>query len=509
MMDLSECWEKIPIWSEKEDKRYLFSWDEIPGNDSMKLIEFLEEEFSIDWVRATKIEKIDSGKTIRFINENNSIFLKYNDEQTTVKIEINDGRIYEIIAKIENDKIKVYDKSSFIFFDEFTRERIPVTRIEHWRDFVKLVDSSLFNRADTHLIFRGHRRWDWQLSPTLGRAPYSKDGKVTKKKANKMHAFFRHAVRGRLSDPSLVDETNWDELWAVGQHYGLKTPLIDWTHSPYVALFFAFNEQDPSYESIDDNTYRAIYVLNKSFVESEDCSNINVLEPKRDDHGRLVNQAGLFTVCYDETIENQLQASLNDKEELVNADEYSLPALFAAYICKIYIKNEYQPECIKHLRKMNVHHASLFPDIIGASDYCNLIMANWIEDQEIDEQSFIDAESEIESTVDVVAATLISKSDIHEQETETIKKILRLHISDEDMESGRISILAKDLASEIKKHQYTDWQDRDNVKAKLRIIVRNLLRKEKYPESARDIVISNILNIDELKEDTQQEIRDE
>lgn len=400
------------------------------------------------------------------------------------------------------------DKISFIFLDEFTKERIPVTRIEHWKDFIKLVDSNLFERDNTELIFRGHRRWDWQLSPTLGRKPYSENGKVTKEKANKMHELFRQAVRGRLSDPSFVDESNWNELWAVGQHYGLKTPLIDWTHSPYVALFFAFNEQDPPNESID-NTYRAIYVLNKSFVKSEECPEIKVFEPTRDDHGRLVNQAGLFTICYDETIENQLHASLKDKEELVNADEDSLPALFATYICKIYIKNELQSECIKHLRKMNVHHASLFPDLIGASEYCNVTMFDWNEDQQIDEQPFIDAESEMESTVDVVTAKLTSKWNISEQEIATIKEMLRLPISDETMENGIISMLAKDLASEIKKHQYTDWQDRDSVKAKLRIIVRNLLRKAKYPESARDIVISNILNIDELKKDTQQEITDE
>ena len=408
------------------------------------------------------------------------------------------------------EKIPVWseneDENNFIFFDEFTKERIPVTRIENWRDFFKLVDSSLFNRADTQLIFRGHRRWDWQLSPTLGREPYSNDGKVTIEKAEKVHALFRQAVRGRLSDSSLVEDE--DELWAVGQHYGLKTPLIDWTHSPYVALFFAFNEQDPSNESVK-NTYRAIYVLNKSFVESEVHPEIRVLEPKRDDHGRLVNQAGLFTVCYDETIENQLQASLKDKEELVNADEDSLPALFAAYICKIYIKNELQSECIKHLRKMNVHHASLFPDLIGASEYCNLIMADWNEDQEIDEQSFTGAEPEIKSTDDVDFVKSTYKLDVSEQEIATIEEMLRFPISDSHMESGTVSMLAKDLASEIKKHQYTDWQDRDSVKAELRIIARNLLRKAKYPESERDIVISNILNCDELKTDARQEIIDE
>ncbi|NJL08127.1 MAG: hypothetical protein HC900_07565, partial [Methylacidiphilales bacterium] len=47
--------------------------------------------------------------------------------------------------------------------------RMPVTRLESWRDFTDLLESDFFNRSGVQLVFRGHRRFDWSLMPTLGR----------------------------------------------------------------------------------------------------------------------------------------------------------------------------------------------------------------------------------------------------------------------------------------------------------------------------------------------------
>lgn len=50
-------------------------------------------------------------------------------------------------------------------------------------------------------------------------------------------------------------------------------------YSPYVALFFAFHKDDSKEEAA--NPYRAVYVLNKSFLTAhEDETGIRLWEPR-------------------------------------------------------------------------------------------------------------------------------------------------------------------------------------------------------------------------------------
>lgn len=378
--------------------------------------------------------------------------------------------------------------------------RIPVTRLESWRHFTDLLESDFFNRHGVQLVFRGHRRFDWSLMPTLGRL--TTNGIVTEELAQAQLARFKRAVRGRLSDAAMVDED--DELWSVGQHHGLMTPLLDWTYSPYVALFFAFHKDDIKEEAA--NPYRAVYVLNKSFLfEHEDETGIRVWEPRKDDHGRLVNQAGLFTFSpTDATIENKLATVLADDElfedeELRSASEDEQPDILAKYICKIYIRNEERDACLRHLRRMNVHHASLFPDLLGASEYCNIItteaeMAAAVlqrgKHHEVTIIENVAATDQVESQGTpsaAIAATLSS-----------IEDVLRMPAGAEQVEPGRIALMAEELASSIAKNKVVDWETREAVQARLRNVVRVVLRRYGYPQALREQVAEQVLALAKL-----------
>ncbi len=83
----------------RKNHKKLFSWDEIPGNDDGKLIEFITQKFSIDWLRTAKIEKIDNSNIITVTSGENFLSLKLNDEENNVILKIDDGTTFELNAR--------------------------------------------------------------------------------------------------------------------------------------------------------------------------------------------------------------------------------------------------------------------------------------------------------------------------------------------------------------------------------------------------------------------------
>ncbi|RKX42294.1 MAG: hypothetical protein DRP64_10095 [Verrucomicrobia bacterium] len=302
-------------------------------------------------------------------------------------------------------------------------------------------------------------------------------------------------------------------------------------------MFFDFAGEDATSES--DNAYRAIYVLNKTFVGDDDlCPDIRLLEPRKDDHGRLVNQAGLFTFSpYGATIENNLTDILSDDdfpdEDLKNAamhleseenadQEASGDAeseVLARYICKIYIKNEEREGCLRHLRRMNVHHASLFPDLIGASEYCNLLMAD-----ESSPETGIEIIEELESPTPEQPATpedgtkqpgMVEfipnpKIDAGNKkwpvQRDDVMKVVSSFIHPKQMKPGMMIFMSQEIAAEIQRNATIDWEKRDTVLARMRNSVRVILRKRGCPYDLREKIVDGVIELIHRKEAPKSDI---
>jgi hypothetical protein len=86
---------------------YLFNWENVPGKDNGKLVEYLEQKYGVDWIRTAKIEKINNNE-IKIFTEKNFLSLKINNENTKVTLIINDIKTDEFIVKTENSKLNIY-----------------------------------------------------------------------------------------------------------------------------------------------------------------------------------------------------------------------------------------------------------------------------------------------------------------------------------------------------------------------------------------------------------------
>lgn len=91
---------------------FLFSWDSVPGNDSVRLLRFLTDNLNVNWAANADISKYDDGKTILISMDENSaeIVIDGNKERATLKL--SDGRIRNLKIKTENDKLNIYDKTA-------------------------------------------------------------------------------------------------------------------------------------------------------------------------------------------------------------------------------------------------------------------------------------------------------------------------------------------------------------------------------------------------------------
>jgi len=245
-------------------------------------------------------------------------------------------------------------------------------RLDSWSHFFDFLEAEVFQPSSSpkhSYIWRGQRHKDWTLSSsidrqlgTLGLLSLRADD-LDRILADHLESF-KYATRGRRGPtPASLLENDW---WALGQHFGLATPLLDWTRSPFAAAYFAFElNSDPTdcrvVYGLDQN---AVKLRNEDLLEGESLEKgrppvIEFIDPMSDENQRLVSQGGLFTRA-------PVGISI---EEWVSKEFRGSPA---NVLLKIEIPDRDRLTCLRTLERMNINHLSLFPDLSGASRYTNL-----------------------------------------------------------------------------------------------------------------------------------------
>lgn len=250
----------------------------------------------------------------------------------------------------------------WLIADDRSGDGITTYRLQSWTDFTPFLEREIFSRDLQHrYVWRGQRSADWSLSTSLDRLFERLDPPNPEEAATGHLDTFRYAIRGRRgANPAKLCD---DDLWAIGQHYGLATPLLDWTRSPYAAAYFAFEATGS-----DDLSHRAIVALDRTAVERQNAllesnqAKLQFIDPLIDENPRLVSQGGLFTKA---PIGTPVERWVQQMFEAVNEPPV---------IIRLELPNTERGDCLRALSYMNLSHASLFPDIVGASIAANIAL---------------------------------------------------------------------------------------------------------------------------------------
>jgi hypothetical protein len=113
--------------------------------------------------------------------------------------------------------------------------------VKSLKDALDTLESLALGNGD--IVFRGHSNPDWPICSTLSRhTPIPHRSWDTL-----IDDMLEHFATNLRSIGALPDEIIRGRRARLeyGRHYGVPSPLIDFSLSPYVALFFAFNETRP------------------------------------------------------------------------------------------------------------------------------------------------------------------------------------------------------------------------------------------------------------------------
>lgn len=185
-----------------------------------------------------------------------------------------------------------------------------------------------------------------------------------------------------MPDPTIADakSLHW---WQHMQHYGAPTRLLDWTGSPYAALYFSVCDEPES-----DG---AVWMINYLAVQNEMHEKYEsaLVHPKYVKRGRLIP-------LISNTLDSEWRAIWDgyvflkrcvrpDERMVAQSGWYSCattpecdhgeaigaaiakagPAAHGVWVKRVIVPAERKPEILRDLFGMGISHATLFPDLGG------------------------------------------------------------------------------------------------------------------------------------------------
>ena len=249
-------------------------------------------------------------------------------------------------------------------------------------------------------VFRGQSNSRWRLTTSLERIAASRNLALDRAESRLIAAFKSRAHLYTRDVPPVNDDLEWVALM---QHHGCPTRLLDFTRSPYVALYFAIEKVASNGEcavwAINNQACdeRAIYRIEhlqewggEQVLSQEDLfdrsiagklstadlfgkvflrnrfSLVCTVQPVRHNH-RIASQQGCF-LCHGNVSSGGFECNLLVQLTTGKDPEYCFPVWNPPQIFRLRVPDRLRGDIVRELKRMNISRAGLFPGLDGFAE---------------------------------------------------------------------------------------------------------------------------------------------
>lgn len=240
-------------------------------------------------------------------------------------------------------------------------------RINNWNELISLFERfELHKRFLTGWVFRGQSVSEWGLIPSISRIFLNRGITLERSEAieRTIYREFTSKAHNYGINKSKIFESGEEVLWlSIMQHYGVPTRILDWSESPYIALYYSINsdlDKDGSLYYYNSHALgNVVPAIKNPFLKS--------IEEIRDDKSistivlnyhtlRSNGHQGCFSITNNLLLDHEKLLEIHLKE----MEEYS-SQLFG----KIIIPSDLKSVLLARLRRMNIKPDTIYQDAFG------------------------------------------------------------------------------------------------------------------------------------------------
>lgn len=276
--------------------------------------------------------------------------------------------------------------------------------IDNIDDFVELIRPDKenlkphLNYSTKNLIFRGQENSNWELTPKLFRSiPHfvarSFDGLAFIEWAY-LHSFVKACDLNGVQIPydSMVfrDEflkdfpnccalhpSQWPlkeyyELLSFAQHYGISTQLLDWSHQPLVACYFAASNVIKNKDITGKFSIWCLDIEKINLLNDFQKKNIEIINVPRSLNQNISSQQGCFTLVRQGVTRGSKSTFCEEKnriKEVMLVNDLTSQKRQHTMLLKINLPNKYAPNLLKFCDSYSINATTIFRGIDGAAKH--------------------------------------------------------------------------------------------------------------------------------------------